>query len=219
MALQIQGNGGVVAEVDGTTYRAVRTTLRPTEYGAYGHYRTSMVVPLVATQAANGTLFSFRWGDATRLCAIQDIRLQVLQTVAATATIMPNFSIFVARAFTVSDSVGTVATLTGNSFKKRTSMGTTLLTDMRASAVAAGLTVGTRTLDSQPIAVLPTQQTITTPNSAIYTVDLDFDQGVAHPLIFAQNEGFIVQGPSIIFGAAGTANLIVDVAWSELAVY
>jgi hypothetical protein len=66
---------------------------------------------------------------------------------------------------------------------------------------------------------LPTQQTITTPNASLYSCDLDFDQGVAHPLVFAQNEGFIVQGPSVVFGAAGTANLIVDVAWSELAAY
>jgi hypothetical protein len=219
MAIQVQGNGGVVAEVDGTTYRAVRATLRPTEYGAYGHYRATMVVPLVVTQALNGTLFSFRWGDASRLCMVQDIRLQVIQTAAATATIMPSFSVFTARSWTVSDSAGTAAVLTGNSFKKRTSMGTTLLTDMRASALAAGLTAGTRTLDGQPLMVLPTQSTITTPNASLYSCDLDFDQGSAHPLIFAQNEGFIVQGPSVVFGAAGTANLVVDVAWAELAAF
>jgi hypothetical protein len=178
-----------------------------------------MVVPLVVTQALNGTLFSFRWGDASRLCMVQDIRLQVIQTAAATATIMPSFSVFTARSWTVSDSAGTAAVLTGNSFKKRTSMGTTLLTDMRASALAAGLTAGTRTLDGQPLMVLPTQSTITTPNASLYSCDLDFDQGSAHPLIFAQNEGFIVQGPSVVFGAAGTANLVVDVAWAELAAF
>ena len=31
MALQVQGNGGVVAEVDGTTFRAQRFTPRPAE--------------------------------------------------------------------------------------------------------------------------------------------------------------------------------------------
>jgi hypothetical protein len=219
MAVQIQGNGGVVLEVDGATFRALRITNRPTDYGAFGMYRAAVTIPLVVTQAANGTLFSFRWGDASRLCAIQDIRLQCIQTAAATATIFPNFEVVQARGFTVSDSAGTAMTLTGNSFKKRTSMGTTLLTDMRASAVAAGLTVGTRTLDAQPVMVLPTQQTITTPNASLYTVDLDLDSGSAHPLVFAQNEGFIVRGPTVVFGAAGTANLIVDVAWAELLTY
>jgi hypothetical protein len=219
MAIQIQGLSGTTAEVDGTSYRAMRVTQRPIDVGALGHYRLSTTVALVVTQAANGTLFSFRWGDATRLCALQFIRLQCMQTAAATATIMPSFEVFVARSFTASDSAGTALTLTGNSFKKRTSFGTTLVTDVRKSAVAAGLTAGTRTLDSESILQMPTQQTITTPNAALYDQSLDFTDGVDHPLILAQNEGFIVRGPTVVFGAAGTANLVVDVGWAEVASY
>lgn len=215
MAIQIQGNGGVVAEVDGTTYRALRVTQRPLDAGAFGHYRLSTTVALVVSQAANGTLFSFRWGDASRVCVIQFIRLQCLQTAAATATIMPSFEVFAARSFTASDSAGTAITLTGNSMKKRTSMGTTLVTDIRKAAVAAGLTVGTRTLDADPILQMPTQQTITTPNATLYTSSIDFTDGSDHPLVLQQNEGFIVRGPSVVFGAAGTANLVVDVGWTE----
>jgi hypothetical protein len=219
MAIQVQGNGGTVAEVDGTTYRALRVTQRPIDYGAFGHYRLSTTIALVVTQAANGTLFSFRWGDATRLCIPTYIRLQCLQTAAATATIMPSFEVLVARSFSASDSVGTAITLTGNSMKKRTSMGTTLVTDIRKSAVAAGLTVGTRTLDSDPILQLPTQQTITTPNASIYQAALDFTDGQDMPIVLAQNEGFIVRGPTVVFGAAGTANLVVDVSWAEVSTY
>lgn len=219
MALQIQGNGGTVAEVDGTTFRAIRTSIRPLDYGALGSYRLGTTVGLVATQAANGTLFSFRWGDATRLCVINYLRLQVQQTAAATATISPSFEVLQARSFTVSDSAGTALTLTGNSFKKRTSMGTTLVSDIRKSAAAAGLTVGTRTLDAEPIMQLLTQQTITTPSAVSYILELNLTNGGDHPLIFAQNEGFIVRGPTVVFGAAGTANINVDVAWTELASY
>jgi hypothetical protein len=220
MAIQVQGNGGTVAEVDGTTFRAMRTTPRPIDHGAFGHYRLATTVALVVTQAANGTLFSFRWGDATRLCVIGKIKLSCLQTTAATATIMPSFEVLIARSFTVSDSVGTALTLTGNSFKKRTSMGTTLVTDIRKAAVAAGLTAGTRTLDSEAIMQMPTQQTITTPNATLYTSELDIGAGDGnHPLVFAQNEGFIVRGPTVIFGAAGTANLVVDVCWAEVTAY
>lgn len=220
MAIQIQGNGGTVLEVDGTTFRAARVTSKPIDYGALGHYRVAATVPLVVTQAANGTLFSFRWGDATRLCVITKIRIGCLQTAAATATIMPSFSMLVARSFSASDSVGTAVTLTGNNMKKRTSMGTSLVTDIRYSAVAAGLTAGTRTLDTQPVLVLPTQQTITTPNATLYSIEQDYGIGDGnHPLTLAQNEGFIIQGPSIVFGAAGTANLTVEVSWAEVAAY
>jgi len=217
MAIQIQGNGGVVAEVDGTTYRALRVTHRPLDAGAFGHYRLSTTVALVVTQAANGTLFSFRWGDASRLCAVNYIRLEVQQTAAATATIAPVFEVLQARSFTASDSAGTALTLTGNSFKKRTSFGTTLATDIRKSAVAAGLTVGTRTLDADPIMQMGTVQTITNVNATTYAKQIDFSDGTDHPLVFAQNEGFIVRGPTVVFGAAGTANLIVDVGWTEIA--
>jgi hypothetical protein len=218
MAVQFQGNAGTVAEVD-STYRSLRTTLRPVDHTTLGQYRVAVTVPLVVTQAANGSLVSFRWGDATRFCVIQQVSLQCLQTAAATATIMPSFEVFVARSFTASDSVGTAVTLTGNNMKDRTSMGTTLVTDIRYSAVAAGCTVGTRTLDAQPILQMPTNQTITTPNAIVYAASRQLDAGAEHPVVLAQNEGLIVRGPSIVFGAAGTANLLVDISWAEVTAF
>ena len=219
MGITIIGNGGVVAEVDGTTFRALRVTQRPLEYGAFGHYRVSTTVALTAVQAANGTLYSFRWGDATRLCVPMFIRIEHNQTAAATATIFPVFQVFVARSFSVSDSLGTAITLTGNSMKKRTNMGTTLVTDIRKSTIAAGLTAGTRTLDADPIIEMLSQQTITTANQMVYRKEADFSNASDKPLVFAQNEGFIVRGPTIVYGAAGTSNLVVDVAWAEVAAY
>lgn len=219
MPIQQQGFSGVVPEVD-STWRAQRTSIRPLDHGTLGHYRIATTVPLVVTQAANGTLFSFRWADATRLCVPQYIQLQCQQTAAATATIVPSFEVIRARSFTVSDSAGTAITLTGNSMKKRTTgMGTTLVTDMRKSAVAGGLTAGTRTLDADAILQMPTQQTITTINQVTYSALADFTDGGDHPLVLEQNEGFIVRGPTVVFGAAGTANLIVTVGWAELASY
>jgi hypothetical protein len=225
MAVQLQGNGGTIADVDGALFRALKMSARPIDTGALGHYRLSQTIPLVATQAANGTLFSWRWGDATRLAVLTKMRLTLLQTLAHTATIYPVFQAFIARGFTASDSVGSAVTLTGNSMKKRTSMGTTLLTDARSSAVAAGLTVGTRTLDAAPIMEVPTAmlivQTVPVPtNTLMYEKELDIGMGDGnYPYVFAQNEGFIVRGPTIVFGAAGTANLIVDISWAEVAAF
>ena len=221
MSVQVAGSDGTIIGVDGTTFRAQRVVPKPIEFGAFGHYRLADTVALVVTQAANGTLFSFRWGDATRFCVLQKLRLELLQTSAATATIMPSYQVFIARSFSASDSAGSALTLTGNSFKKRTTgMGTTLVTDIRKSTVAAGLTAGTRTLDANPIMELTTNSTITTPNAIAYRKELEMDAGDGiHPYVFAQNEGFIVRGPTVVFGAAGTANLLVDVAWAEVSAY
>lgn len=221
MAVQVQGNAGTIGEVDGTTFRGFRVTPKPIEFSGLGHYRVATTVALVTTQAANGTLFSFRWSDATRFCVLQKLRLELLQTAAATATIFPVFQVFIARSFSASDSAGTALTLTGSNMKKRASgMGTTLVTDIRKSAVAAGLTVGTRTLDSEPVIEMATNSTITTPNAVVYRKELEMDAGDGiHPYVFAQNEGFVVRGPTVVFGAAGTANLLIDMAWAEVAAY
>jgi hypothetical protein len=221
MALQIQGASGTVVEVDGATFKAIRVVPKPLEFSGLGHYRLSTTVGLLAAQAVNGTLFSFRWADATRFCVLHKVRLAVLQTGAATATIMPRFQVFIARGFTASDSAGTAVVLTGNNMKKRTAgMGTTLITDIRKSSAAAGLTVGTRVLDSDAVLELPTNQTITTPNNLLYERHLDFDgDGGLHPFVLAANEGFIVRGPTTAFGAAGTADLVVEAAWSEVIAY
>jgi hypothetical protein len=172
------------------------------------------------TQAANGSLLSMRWGDATRICVIQKIKLSVLQTAAATATIMPSYQVFIARSWSASDTVGTTISGAGNNTKKRTTMGSSLFTDMRCSAVAAGLTAGTRTLDALPVLEMPTQSAITTPNATLYTAELDIGAGDGnHPITLAQNEGILVRGPTVVFGAAGTANLVVEVSWAELTSY
>jgi hypothetical protein len=219
MAVVEGGTSTSLAEVGAAAAKGLHVITKPDDYGTLGHYRLATTVALVVTQAANGTLFSFRWGDATRLCVVKFLRLSLMQTSAATATIWPRYQIFVARSFSVSDSVGTAITLTGNNMKKRTSMGTTLVTDIRKSAVAAGLTVGTRTLDAEPIMELPTNSTITTPNATLYDKFIDLTNAQDHPVVFAQNEGFIVRGPTTVFGAAGTADLVVEVAWAELASY
>lgn len=220
MAIQIQGNGGVVAEVGGSTFRAQIVNPKPDEYGSLGHYRFARIVPLVVAQNAAGTLLSFRWTDATRFAVIKKIKLTCLQTAAATATIFPRFQVLIVRSFTAADTGGTALTITGNSFKKRTNMATTLVAEIRVSAAAAGVTPGTRTPDSDPIVDMSTQQTITTPNNFLYTAETDIGAADGScPIILAQNEGFIVRGPTTVFGAAGTADLVVDCSWAEVNAY
>lgn len=222
MAIQVQGNAGTVAEVDGTTFRAVRTTPRPTEHGAFGHYRVAQTIAIPASVTTNSTFFSLRWGDATRFMVLQKLRLEWLQTLTSTATPDLRYQVFIARSFTASDTAGTAITLTTNSMKKRTNMGTTLVTDMRFGTAAGGLTVGTRTLDASPIMELQANCVGTLATAAVtptFRKELEMDSGDGlHPYVFAQNEGFIVRGPTTASGT-GTSNLLVDIAWAEVAAF
>ena len=51
MALQLQGNGGTVAEVESAT-RAMRTALRPIDIGSLGSYRKAMTSGTIAAGLA-----------------------------------------------------------------------------------------------------------------------------------------------------------------------
>ncbi len=225
MAVQIQGNGGNVAEVDGTSYRALRVRNAPLDTGALGHYRLSMATGTIAAAlAANAELFQFRWTDATRLCAIQKIMISAGAIAAATAAAAVTLEAAVARAFTVAGTGGATATLTGNNQKDRTSMGTTLLGEARIATTAA-LGAGTKVLDSQgignaTIGIGTGAITVTHNLTLIDRIDLLEQDGIEqHPLVLAANEGFVIKNGAVIWPATLTWALGVTVVWAEIAAY
>lgn len=226
MAVQLQGNSGIVVEVGGTTHRALRSEPRGPDYGSLGSYQVGVQSGLLTGTGvtAGGTLFSCRWGDATRFAVIHYISAKYTVTTAFTAVQEIGLDVIVARSYTVSDSAGTAMTLTGNSFKKRANMGTTLMTDMRVGATTI-VTKGTSTEDAQPIA---TTSGITHDlNPAAATVKLavmqpqlvvDYTNGQDMPIVLAQNEGIRIRN-TVVFPAAGAARLDVRMAWSEVTAY
>lgn len=195
MPFQVEGINGVVADVQGTTYRALKVVQMPLDYGALGSYRFSHLSgTMAAGLAAAANVFSFRWADATRLCVLQKLVVDGLSGSATAFTAgFGSIRAFIARSFTASDSAGSALTLTGNNGKMRTNMGTTLVTDIRGSATAA-LTAGTRTLDAQPFGQI--SLTFGTAVSVQYlnpTPLYGEDVGPTPPIVLVQNEGYVVQ--------------------------
>jgi hypothetical protein len=224
MAIQIQGNGGTVAEVDGTTWRALRVTARPVDHGSLGYYRISMTSgTMAAALGANSEIFQFRWPDATRFSIVQNIAVSAGINVVATAAGLASFRATIARSWTAAGSGGTRATMTGNNQKLRTSMGTSLVNDIGCSTTAA-LTAGTKTLDSQDIGAVATgigtgALTVASVHSIIpKTMLYDMYCGERHPVVFAQNEGFVIR-----IGAAMPATMTwhfqAECEWGEVAAY
>lgn len=188
---------------------------------ALGQFQLSQTVALVTTQAANGTLFSLRWTDTSKFFVLLRLAMTAMQTANHTANLLnERFQAFVARGFTAADSIGTAITLTGNNAKVMTACDTSVVADARFSTVAAGLTVGTRVLDANPFAELHAAF-IQTTSATIYQPSYkeewkpDLDKGKA-PIILSANEGIIIRGPTTVFGAAGTADLGIDLSWAEV---
>ena len=218
MAIQLQGNSGTVAEVDGTNFRAMRGTLRPIDYGALGSYRMSLLSgTMAAGLAANSEVVQFRWSDATRLCVVTSIIFDGLSgSATAFAAGFGKVDLMVARSWTADGSGGSAATISGNNQKQRTSMGTTLLGAARIASTAA-LTAGTKTLDTQSLGQYSAAFGTGTSVQWIPQFDLfHIDPGGEHPLVLAQNEGFVVRAT---VPATGTCQFGVTVCWTEVASY
>lgn len=201
-------------EVSGTTFRAGRVERKPLEYGSFGSYSMSTLSGTVgAGLAANAEIYQFRWTDATRICVVHNITLDGLAGSATAFTAgFGNVQAIVARAFNAAGSGGTAATITGNNGKLRTSMGTTLLGEIRCASTAA-LGVGTKTLDTQPVGLYAFA--VGTVASAQYATQIQLlsDQVVGqHPLVLAQNEGFVIRAT---MPATGTWQFGVTVRWTE----
>lgn len=218
MAFTLAGNGGTVAEVGGTGFRALRVEQRPLDPGALGVYRKSLLSgTMAAGLAANAEVFQFRWSDATRLCAVQKVILDGLSgSATAFAAGFGKVDLVPARSWSADGSGGTAGTITGNNGKLRTSFGTTLLGATRISSTAA-LTAGTKTLDTDPIGQLSLSfGIVVSVQYANQVVLFGEDIGPTHPLVLAQNEGFVLRAT---VPATGTWQFGVTVHWTEVTAY
>lgn len=225
--------GGVSAALVGVGVQAaspLHVESRPISYGALGHYRFSVQTgTLAAALAANAVVFSARWGDATRLAVITKLKARFMPLTpftAATLTDHTSFDAYIGRTFTASHTGGTALTLTGNSFKTRASMGTTLFTDIRIASTAA-LAGGTITLDPHPFAQSLRKGNRVNPAAATEEVimpttdgmDMDFWMGDGdHPVVLAQNEGIVIRNRTV-WPAAGTGILMVSMGWAEVTAF
>lgn len=200
----------VVTPMQGRVYSAANLALA-NELGAYT--AGSVSGTMAAGLAADAAIISFRWGDTSRICAVERVILSAQVQGTAFATGAASFGLILARAFTASDSGGTAVTLTTNNAKRRTNMPTSLVTDFRFSSTAA-LTAGTRTLDAQDaVRVAVNPGTATTGQILAPTALWDAIGGLVHPLVLAQDEGFIVRAT---VPATGTWTFAFAVDWAEL---
>jgi hypothetical protein len=224
MAIQVQGNGGVIAEVDGTTFRAQRTTIRPVDHGALGSYTYAGFTGILpAALAANSEIFQFRWQDATRLAVIRKVRISAAVSTTFFAAGVPiQIDLVKATGWSAQGTLGTGVTPAAT-LKKRTSMGATLLAvgDMRIATTAA-LGAGTKTLEANSLSALAAAAPITAslngeiiaPGTIMWQAEVGDGE---HPLVLAQNEGFVLR--SVAVPATGTWTAAISVDWAEVTAY
>ena len=211
MAIIQNSTGTVTSEVD-ATMKALRASIRPAEVTAWLSVGARSGAVTVA--AANSALFSFRNLGANPVI-VRRIGCGFIATTGFTAAQELAYGLKVARAFTASDTGGTAIALTGSNAKVRTSLAALTSVDCRI-ATTAGLTAGTKTLDTNDLAT----QGFYAAASAVGTLLapalnnlLSHDTG-DYPLILAQNEGFNIMN-LLVIGAAGVGTFYANVELAE----
>jgi len=224
MAQQIQGSGGVLADVGGTTFRALNVQVKPIEYGSLGHYSwgaLSGVIPAALT--ANSEILQFQWTEATRYAVIRKIRISACVTTTFFAAGVPvQLDLVKCNTWTAVGTGGTrpaVAAL----LKKRTTMGSSLLAANNIGVITtAALGAGTKTLEGTPMQAMVAPGPITASlNGQIIapgTIFFQHEVGDGEcPLILHQNEGFVIR--SVAVPGTGTWQAAFQVDWAEVTAY
>lgn len=220
---------------DGDASRANPYPIQDTGIAADGIFKVSALTNTYAGLAASAPLIAWRWFHASKLCAILEVEVSVYTTTAASTAGITERQLVLARSWSVSDSGGTAVTFGTNDQKTRTAMTGTLMNgngDFRVTSGGA-LTAGTRTLDANPFAAAfgwaPLNHT---------GVDISGGGGAATgavwgtvgghqgwflhsslrtkmpPIVFAQNEGFIVRVGQAMPGGA-TQRTAINITWAE----
>lgn len=220
MAIQIQGNGGTVLEVGGTTFRAANMHLKPIEYGALGHYRTSVRINSTAAQAANSRIFEIRNTHATNLIIPTRMRLRALQTAAGTAQ-ENSLDVYKVTGFTVVDTTNTVTPV--SSVKRGATMaaypGGAAVRHLTLAGAAAGMTGGTLTKDTQFFFTLPYNVAAAINTTTQWDSGEIFDDNNGtHPFVFVQNEGLIVENRVLNVTSYGIT-WYIDFSWAEVTAF
>ena len=208
----------------GMVWTPGHVTSGPLPVGNGGAYRLSMQSGTMAVSlGANAELFQFRYvTGASRVCLVHGISISSSANVAATAAALLAYRATIARAWTAAGSGGTRASLIGNLQKLSTGHATSEVNDAGISTTA-GLTAGTKTLDTQDIgsvafSALTGAITVATNGILVPKTNLlgDFGGTLAFPLILGNQEGFVIRTGANAHPAGMTWNFAVDVAWSEV---
>jgi hypothetical protein len=218
MALLLQGNGGTAVEVGGTGFRAMHMHIKPLEYGALGHFRTSVRINSTAAQAANSRIFELRNGGGNPV-VLTRLTLRALQTAAGTAQ-ENSLDCYRCTGFSAVDTTNTVTPVT--SIKRSTMAafsGSTAVRHLTLGGAAAGMTGGTLTKDTQFFATLPYNVAAAISTTFMWgPYECVDDVGSTHPFVFANNEGFIIENRVLNVTSYGIT-WYIDCSWAEVPSY
>lgn len=223
MAVIEGGVSGALAGVGAEAASAQHTIRFPVAHGAGGFYRVGETSgTMAAALAANAEIFQFRYVTAaSRIALVYKVSISAGANLAATAAGLVSLKLTQARAWTGAGTGGTRISLAGDNVNLRTSYATPEVNDIGISTTAA-LTAGTKTLDTANTGAVSlgigTGAITTAVNlNLLDQVPLfDADGEGQHPIVLANQEGFVIRNGATAWPATMTWNFSVNVLWGEV---
>jgi hypothetical protein len=211
-----------VGEKATSTTGAAHITQKPIP-ASIGHYRTSIVLTMATTQAANSRLFEIKNNGANYIIPTR-IRIGAITTGAVTTAYLMRLGLYRLTTFTAVDTTNTV---TPTSSIRRSGMtaypGNAQIRHNTVAGAAAGMTGGTLTKDANEAGTFLYWTSTTVPTAPrdvpLATAELLDDVNGTHPWVFAQNEGFEIENVTVGSGTSNVVQVMIDVCWAEVASY
>lgn len=220
------GSQTVKAEVDGSTFKALRVTARPIQYGALGVYRVGLNSGSLVANGASIELFQFRWLPVLvpqSYAILYKLAISAGLSVAATvAGALLSFQAFPARSWTAAGSGGTRVDLTADNAKLRGQVMLASMANDIGVATTAGLTAGTKILDTTPLGSTQCSLSLAAITVGLKLNLLNARDGVIFdgydntwPYIMSPGEGYVIKTGNA-FPASTTWHFGVQAAWAEV---
>ncbi len=217
MAIQIQGNGGTIAEVGGTSVRGLSVTTKPLEYASLGHYRSSVRFTMATSQGANSRLWEVR-NTSTNLIIPTRLRVTILPAGTVTTAYRMQLELYKLTTFTAVDTTNTVTPTV--SVRRTTGMaaapGGAAIRHVTVAGAAGGMTGGTLTKDGGAAGIMQAWVATAAATTIPVVAELLDDVNGTHPWVFAQNEGMELENIAAGSGTANVVDVAVDFCWAEV---
>lgn len=220
---RVLGKDGTTQLGVDSTHFAARVAGRPMHLGTRGAYALGVVSGIMAAGlAGNSEIFQMRWiGSTNQKMLVRSVILSASPGTTAFTAGPIEFNLTAARGWSADGGGGTAVVFsTANTNKKRTDFPLSLFSDtgVRFSATAA-LTAGTKTLDTNRLASLSSyvSSVATTAASGAFIAPGTYlwqrNTHDEYPLLFENNEGFVVRAT---VPATGTWQYSISVEWAEI---
>lgn len=210
MAIQLQGNGGTVQEVEAGRRAARIVSTHDSGAEVLGHYVAGEPSGVVATPAAAGEIFQLRNSHASNLVVVERVVVSMANAAAVTAAQEFGFDVVRASGWTVQGTLGTAIT----PVRRRTTMpGSSMAAGDVRVATTAVLGGGTKTIEAIRLASGPGPASNAIGAAGpVHTIPED---DIRYPLaVLGQNEGIVVR--NLVAYATGSARFHVRCFWREV---